>query len=97
MGELRKELEESERLDKKKEDLEDSTDTAQTPLNTTESKATYGGMDIGIIFSRGRRNRGGIDSPPYGSDTVAIAQHDLIELGFLATSGRLTSVLYGAL
>ena len=52
---MRSELEESGHLVKRKEKQEDSAgDTKET---TTDSKATKGGIDIGVIFSQGRNKR----------------------------------------
>ena len=49
---IREELEESGRLVKRKEKQEDST---QAPQNTAETKATKDKIDIGVIFSQGRK------------------------------------------
>ena len=50
-------LVESGRLGKRKGLQEDSATSTHTPQNTTETKATKGGIDIGVIFTQGRNRR----------------------------------------
>ena len=50
-------LVESGRLGKRKGLQEDSATSTHTPQNTTETKATKDGIDIGVIFSQGRNRR----------------------------------------
>ena len=50
-------LEESGHLVKRKEKQEDSATSTQTPQNTTESKVSQDGIDIGVIFTQGRNQK----------------------------------------
>ena len=50
-------LEESGHLVKREDWQEDSATSTQTPQNTTDSKTTKDGIDIGVIFTQGRNKR----------------------------------------
>ena len=52
---IREKLEESGHLVKSEDWQEDST--GDTKENTTDSKATKGGIDIGVVFTQGRNRR----------------------------------------
>ena len=51
------ELEEQGHLVKREDWQEDSATSTQTPQNTTDSKTTKDGIDIGVIFTQGRNQK----------------------------------------